>query len=140
MLVMTNSSNGEGIFRPLVEALLGETAFPFDWDGYTPYDRLAPLPKLKEHKPVTLTADQLNRLAGKYALTADIVLTVTVENGRLFVRENDEEKQEYLAESPNDLYSTTSTDECSFQPETGPAQVLVLHLDNGQNPELKRVP
>jgi hypothetical protein len=140
MLVMTNSSNGEGIFRPLVEALLGETAFPFDWDGYTPYDRLAPLPKLKEHKRVTLTADQLNRLAGKYALTADIVLTVTVENGRLFVRENDEEKQEYLAESPNDLYSTSSTDECSFKPETGPAQVLVLHLDNGQNPELKRVP
>jgi len=140
MLVMTNSSNGEGIFRPLVEALLGETAFPFDWDGYTPYDRLAPLPKLKQHKQVTLTADQLNRLAGKYALTADIVLTVTAENGRLFVRENNEEKQEYLAESPNDFYSTTSTDECSFKPETGPAQVLVLHLDNGQNPELKRVP
>jgi hypothetical protein len=26
MLEMTNSSNGEGIFKPLVEALLGETA------------------------------------------------------------------------------------------------------------------
>jgi CubicO group peptidase (beta-lactamase class C family) len=36
MLVMTNSSNGEGIFRPRVEDLLGETAFPFGWDGYTP--------------------------------------------------------------------------------------------------------
>lgn len=140
MLVMTNSSNGEGIFRTLVEALLGETAFPFDWDGYTPYDKLPPLPKLKEHKRVTLTADQLNRLGGKYALAADIILTVTVENGRLFIRENNEEKQEYLAESPNDFYSATSTDECSFKPETGPAQVLVLHLDNGQNPELKRVP
>ena len=140
MLVMTNSSNGEGIFKPLVEALLGETAFPFDWDGYTPYDKLPPLPKLKEHKRVTLTADQLNRLAGKYALTADIILTVTVENGRLFIRENDEEKQEYLAESANDFYSITSTDECSFKPETGPVQVLVLHLDNDQNPELKRVP
>lgn len=140
MLMMTNSSNGEGIFRPLVGALLGETAFPFDWDGYTPYDKLPPLPKLKEHKRITLTADQLNRLAGKYALTADIVLTVTVDNGRLFIRENDEEKQEYLAESPNDFYSTTSTDECSFKPETGTAQVLVLHLDNDQNPELKRVP
>ena len=140
MLVMTNSSNGEGIFRPLVEALLGETAFPFDWDGYTPYDKLPPLAKLKQHKRVTLAADQLNRLVGKYALAPDIILTVTVENGHLFIRENDEEKQEYLAESPNDFYSATSTDECSFMPETGPAQVLVLHLDNGQNPELKRVP
>jgi CubicO group peptidase (beta-lactamase class C family) len=140
MLVMTNSSNGEGIFKPLTEALLGETGFPFDWGGYTPYDKLPPLPKLKEHKQVTLTAEQLNRLAGRYALTPDIVLTVTVENGHLFVRENDEEKQEYLAESPNDFYSASSTDTCNFQPESGPAQILVLHLDNGQNPELKRVP
>ena len=140
ILVMTNSSNGEGIFRPLLESLVGETAFPFDWDGYTPFDKLPPPPKLKEHIRVTLTPDQLNRLAGKYALTADIVLTVTVDNGGLFIRENDEPKQEYLAESPNDFYSATSTDECSFKPNTGPAQVLVLHLDNGQNPELKRVP
>lgn len=140
ILILTNSSNGEGIFKPLMEALLGETGFPFDWDGFTPYDKLPPLPKLKEHKRVTLTTDQLNRLAGKYELTADIVLTVTVENGRLFIGENEEPKQEYLAESPNDFYSTTSTDECSFKPEAGQAQVLILHLDNGQNPELKRVP
>ena len=140
ILVMTNSSNGEGIFRPLVKALLGETGFPFDWDGYTAYDKLSPLPKLKEHKSVTLTAGQLNRLAGKYALAPEAILTVTVENGHLFIRENDEEKLEYFAESPNDFYSAISTDECSFKPETGPVQVLVLHLDNGQNPELKRVP
>jgi hypothetical protein len=68
------------------------------------------------------------------------VLTVTIEKGHLHIRENDEEKQEYLAESPNDFYSATSTDECSFKPETGEAQVLVLHLGNGENPELKRVP
>jgi CubicO group peptidase (beta-lactamase class C family) len=140
MLVMTNSSNGEGVFKPLAEALLGKTGFPFDWEGYTPYDKLPPLPKLKAHKRVTLTAEQLSRLAGRYALSAEIVLTVTVENGRIYLRENDEDKQEYLAESPNDFYSATSTDECSFTPETGPAQVLVLHLDNGQNPELKRMP
>jgi len=139
MLIMTNSSNGEGIFKPLVEALLGETGFPFDWDGYTPYDKLPPLPKLKEHQPVALTVDPLNRLAGRYALNAEIVLTVTVEDGHLNIREDDEPKQELLAESPNDFYSTTSTDECSFKPATGPAEVLVLHLDDGRNPELKRV-
>jgi CubicO group peptidase (beta-lactamase class C family) len=140
ILVMTNSSNGEGIFKPLVKALVGETAFPFNWEGYTPYDELPPLPKLKERKPVTLTTEQLDRLAGRYALSANIVLTVTVENGHIYIREDDEDKQEYFAEGPNDFYSATSTDECSFKPDTGPAQVLVLHLDNGQNPELKRVP
>jgi len=140
LLAMTNSSNGEGIFKPLVEALLGQTGFPFDWDGYTPYDKLPPLPKLKEHKRVTLTSEQLNRLAGRYALSTDIVLTITVKDGHLYIRENDEPDQEYLAESPSDFYSASSTDECTFSPDTGPAQVLVLHLDSGQNPELKRVP
>ncbi len=140
MLVMTNSSNGEGIFKPLVEALLGQTAFPFDWDGYTPYDKLPPLPKLKEHKKVTLTAEQLSRLAGRYALSKDIVLTVTVENGKLFIAEGDEPKQEYLAESESDFYSASSSDECTFKPATGPSQVLVLHLDDGRNPELKKLP
>ena len=61
ILIMTNSSNGEGIFKPLIGALLGPTAFPFDWEGYTPYNLLPPLPKLKEHKPVTLTAARLNQ-------------------------------------------------------------------------------
>jgi len=140
LLVMTNSSNGEGIFQPLVEALLGSTGFPFDWDGYTPYDKLPPLPRLKEHKKVALTPEQLNRLAGRFALGADAVLTVTVRDGRLFLREGEEPEQEYLAESANDFYSTASSDECSFKPETGPAQTLVLHLDDGRNPELKRVP
>lgn len=140
LLIMTNSSNGEGIFEPLVEALLGETGFPFDWDGYTPYDKLPPLPKLKEHKKATLTAEQLNRLAGRYALTADLALTVTVESGHLFIQEGNEPKQEYLAESPSDFYSATSSDECTFKPESGPAQSMVVHLDDGRNLELKRVP
>jgi len=140
ILILTNSSNGEGIFKQLIDALIGPTSFPFEWENYTPWDKLPPLSPQKQHHPIPLTAEQLNRLAGKYALSADIILTVTIENGHLFIRENDEEKQEYLAESLNDFYSATSADECSFTPEVGQAQVLILHLDNGQNPELKRVP
>jgi hypothetical protein len=45
--------------------------FPLEWDGYTPFDKLPPLPKLKEHKPVTLTTERLHRVAGHYALSAD---------------------------------------------------------------------
>jgi hypothetical protein len=57
----------------------------------------------------------------------------------LFVQENDEPKQELLPESPQDFYSATSSDECTFKPDSGgPAQVLILHLD-GKDIELKRV-
>jgi len=94
---------------------------------------------LKEHKKVSLTLAQLNRLVGRYALPPDVVLSVTVENGRLFVQENDEPKQELLPESFQDFYSAISSDECSFKPAgEGPAQVMVLHL-GGRDVELKRV-
>ena len=140
ILIMTNSSNGEGIFKPLIDAVLGPTSFPFEWENYTPYNLLPPLPKLKEHKAISLSSEDLNRLVGRYALSVDVVLSVTVENGRVFIQENNEPKQEYRAESQQDFYSTSSSDECSFRlGPSGPAQALILHLD-GKDLVLKRVP
>ena len=97
-------------------------------------------PNSRSIRARSLTQAQLERLTGRYALKEGIVLTVTVEDGHLFLRENDEEKQEYLPESSQDFYSTTSSDECIFQPAEGPAQVLGLHLDDGRNIEFKRIP
>jgi len=137
---MTNSSNGEGIFKPLIDAILGPTSFPFDWERYTPYNLLPSLPKLKEHKTISLTVDQLNRLTGRYRLAPDVVLTVTVEDAQLYIQENDEPKQRILAESAQDFYSATSNDECTFEPATGTAQRIVLHLDDGRNVVFTRLP
>ncbi len=140
ILIMTNSSNGEGIFKPIIDSVLGASSFPFDWEGYTPYNLLPLLPKLKEHKSVSLTPEQLNRLVGRYSLPPDVVITVTVENGRVFFQENDEPKQELLPESPTDFYSANSSDECSFKlTDAGPAQALILHLGD-KDVELKRIP
>ena len=138
ILIMTNSSNGEGIFKPMIDSLLGPTSFPFDWEGYTPYNLLPPLPKLKEHKTVPPTPEQLKRLVGRYSYPPDIILSVTVDNGHLYIQENDEPRQEFLAESPRDFYSTTSTDEYTFKPASGTAQILILHLGD-KDLELKRV-
>jgi CubicO group peptidase (beta-lactamase class C family) len=140
ILILTNSSNGEGIFKPLMDALLGPTDFPFEWEGYTPYTELPPLPKLKEHKKVTLAAAQLERIVGRYGLSSDVVITVTVQDGRMFLQENDEPKQEYFAEGPQDFYSAVSSDEVTFAPADGStAQVMILHAD-GKDFRLKRLP
>jgi CubicO group peptidase (beta-lactamase class C family) len=139
ILILTNSSNGEGIFKPLIDSLLGPTAFPFDWENYTPYNSLPPLPKLKEHKPITLAPSAIERFVGKYKYPPDIVLTVTVEKNRLFIQENDEPKQEFLAESSQNVYSSSSSDEYTFSPATGRAQSLILHLED-KDLEFKRVP
>ena len=38
ILLMSNSVRAEGIFKDLVDALLGETGLPWAWEGYIPYD------------------------------------------------------------------------------------------------------
>jgi hypothetical protein len=45
LLIMTNSSNGEGIYRELLETLLANKLTPIAWEGFTPYDQLPPRPR-----------------------------------------------------------------------------------------------
>jgi hypothetical protein len=75
---------------------------------------------------------------GRYALQADALLSVTQENGHLFIQENDEPKKKLPAESAQDFYSRSPGDEYTFKPAEGAAQVLVLRLDR-KNLEFKRV-
>jgi CubicO group peptidase (beta-lactamase class C family) len=43
VIIMTNSSNGESIFKELVEELAGVT-IPWEWEGYAPYQASVKLP------------------------------------------------------------------------------------------------
>ena len=38
ILILSNSSNAESIFLYLVNAMLGKTGLPWEWEGYVPYD------------------------------------------------------------------------------------------------------
>lgn len=38
VIIMTNSSNGESIFKKLLELATGDQSLPWRWEGYTPYD------------------------------------------------------------------------------------------------------
>jgi len=40
IVIMTNSANGEGIYKGLLESLLRNTYTPIEWEGFTPYDRV----------------------------------------------------------------------------------------------------
>jgi CubicO group peptidase (beta-lactamase class C family) len=42
IVIMTNSSNGEGVFKELLESLLRNTFTPIEWEGFTPYEQLPP--------------------------------------------------------------------------------------------------
>jgi len=38
IIILANSENGETIFQPLLEALIGNTCIPWRWQGYISYD------------------------------------------------------------------------------------------------------
>ena len=42
MIIMTNSDNGEKIFKELLEKIIGDTFTPWEWEGYIPYDKIEP--------------------------------------------------------------------------------------------------
>jgi CubicO group peptidase (beta-lactamase class C family) len=40
IVIMTNGANGEGIYKELLETVLGNRFTPIEWEGFTPYDEL----------------------------------------------------------------------------------------------------
>ncbi len=138
IVIMTNSSNGEGIFKYLLETLLKNTFTPIEWEGYTPYDKLPPRPPLKQHKQVTIDPKLLDRYAGRYVFQPNVVLVMRREGDHLSVQENDEPKQDLLPESDTDFLSTTADDVYTFvSDKDGHVTSVVLHT-GGESIEMKR--
>jgi CubicO group peptidase (beta-lactamase class C family) len=128
LLLMTNSSNGEGIFPELLKTLLGDPGTPLVWEGFTPYEALPPRVPLTQHTEVILARKLLQRRVGRYRVSGDIVLTFSREGARRYVQENDEPKQELGAESDVRFFSKASDDAYTFQLDgQGRPTAVVLH-------------
>jgi len=139
ILIMTNSSNGEGIYKALLETLLHNTYTPIEWEGFTPYDQLPPRPPLKRHKEVTVDPRLLDKYVGRYRFSPEIVLAITREGNTLFVQENDEPKQELGAEGERRFFSKTADDEYSFEIDSsGRVTTMILHT-GGKDLPMKRI-
>jgi hypothetical protein len=140
MVIMTNSGNGEGIFKDVLETVLADTYTPLVWEGYTPYDKLAPRPPLAKHTVVQVDATTLDRYAGKYVPGGGVKVVLTIERSgdHLAVQENDEPKQTLLPESATQFFSTTSDDVYRFESDAqGHVTHLILHTD-GQDIRIPR--
>jgi len=135
IVIMTNSANGEGIFKEVLETTLKDTFTPIEWEGYTPYDKLPPRPPLQQHKHVAVDPTVLDRYVGRYSIPPDIVLTIRREGDHLSVQENDEPKQDLLPESATDFYSATTDDAYTFETDNqGRVARIVLHTDGKDIP------
>ena len=139
IVIMTNSSNGEGIFKELLETLTRNTFTPIEWEGFTPYSQLPPRKPLKERKEVVLDSKLLDRYVGRYGEPPNLILTIKREGDHLSLQENDEPKQELFAESEIKFFSKLNDDEFTFQVDNqGRATTMVLHIA-GKDIPLKRI-
>jgi CubicO group peptidase (beta-lactamase class C family) len=135
MFIMTISSNGEGIYKDLLETLLKNPYTLIAWEGFTPYDKLPPRPPLKQRKVIVVDAKVLEGYVGRYGLPPNIVLTITRSGDHLAVQENDEPVQQLLAEGPRRFFSETADDEYTFEVDAqGRAAVMALHTEGRDIP------
>lgn len=140
IVIMTNSSNGEGIYKDLLETLQRNIFTPIEWEDFTPYNQLPRRPPLKEHKVVKLPPAVLDLWVGHYG-QPNLVLTVRREGDHLSVQENDEPKQELFPENTSDFFSKVADDVYTFQFDsqshtsrvilhTGGKDILIKRLDS----------
>ncbi|HTZ96810.1 MAG TPA: serine hydrolase [Terriglobales bacterium] len=143
IIILTNSSNGEGIFEDLLETSLKNSYTPIEWEGYTPYDKLPPRPPLVVHKEAAIDPKSLDGYLGRYVFTPGVVLMITrAEGTHLFVQEfvqgSGEPKQELAPEGDRKFFSMTTDDEYTFEVDSsGRATGMVLHTD-GRDLPMKR--
>ena len=139
MVIMTNSSNGEGIFKDLLETLIRNTFTPIEWEGYTPYSQLPPRKPLKQRKEIVVDAKLLERYVGRYGEPPNLILTIKREGDHLSIQQNDEPKQDLFAESQINFFSKLNDDSLTFQVDSqGRATGMVLHVD-GRDTPIKRI-
>jgi CubicO group peptidase (beta-lactamase class C family) len=104
MLIMTNSSNGEGIYQELLETVLKNTYTPVKWESFTPYANAKPPATIPAHHEIALAPAQLARFVGSYRTDPTVLLTVTLENDQLFLQENDSAKHQLFAEGDRQFF------------------------------------
>ena len=138
MIIMTNSSNGEGIYKGLLESLLADTFTPIEWEGFTPYDKLPPRKPLPVHHEVTIDSKLLERLTGRYEAAFQgmtIPIVITASGGHLILTEGDEPPGELFAEGELQFFSKTSDDVITFDLDgAGKPVRLVVHTGGREVP------
>lgn len=90
MVIMSNSANGEGAYKTLLEPLLHNSSTPIAWEGFTPFNQLPPRPPLKQHHRVSLDAAVLQKYVGRYGDPVNfpnIVLTIRQQEDHLSIQE-----------------------------------------------------
>jgi CubicO group peptidase (beta-lactamase class C family) len=127
VIIMTNSSNGESIFKELVEKITNIT-IPWEWEGYTPYRPTVRLPE-----------KVLQQFTGEY--NGKLKATITLVNGRLKVKSETTGLPETNLYPENDhhFFLKVMDTDMDFVKDANGKVVKVILDDEGEHYELKKI-
>ncbi|HEV7503573.1 MAG TPA: serine hydrolase [Thermoanaerobaculia bacterium] len=126
-VVMTNSDNGV----PLAEEILRSVSAEYGWPDYVPVEKVI----------VTQPAEVLRDYVGRYRLDDGLVITVTVENGKLMGQPGDRPKLELLPQSTTLFFLREMQADVEFRrDEHGAVTALVLHEGEQEPSVAPRLP
>lgn len=124
IVIMTNSSNGEGIYKAILETVLRDTFTPIEWEGFTPYNEPA-------HTTVSLDPHVFERLAGRYVARTGLALTVVPMVGKLGVSAG-RDGHEFLADGDLEFFSQNLHIVLNFGIDSGgKASRVTVHYTDG---------
>jgi CubicO group peptidase (beta-lactamase class C family) len=116
IVMMSNSSNAEGIFQELLERLIKNTYTPIEWEGYTPYAQRPALPPLPERRTVTVDPQILDAYSGRYQAQGQRVWTVARDGASLSISEEGDARPTLLIPGSDTLfYDRTGDAEITFE-------------------------
>jgi CubicO group peptidase (beta-lactamase class C family) len=139
IVIMTNSSNGEGMFKELLETLLADTFTPIEWEGYTPYEKLPPRSPLQSRQEVTVDPKLLDKYAGRYGDPPNLILIVRREGPHLSIQENGQPKQEIFPESDVSFFSKIADDVISFETDRNGRVTRMVLRTGGREIPIQRI-
>lgn len=124
-VVMTNSDNGGRLYGEIVRGIAGI----YKWESYLP----------TPYEVFKTTPEQLNSLVGKYQRDPDHMVTVTLENGRLFARLTMQEKGELFPISETRFVRVTERMVYEFVVDPGTKKVVrMVGRRDGREPVFQR--
>jgi len=138
IVIMTNSSNGEGIFKELLQTVQHNTFTPVEWEGYTPYDRLPPRPPLPKRSIVIVDPNVLNGYVGRYRLD-EATLVVRRQGDHLSIQENDESPQELFAQGERVFISEVADDVFTFEVDAAGRATKMILRSGGRELAIPRI-
>ncbi len=125
IVIMTNSSNGEGIFKELLETLLKDTFTPIEWEEFYPVAH-AYLPRTKaspaSRRRLRSILELLDRLTGEAAGISPRSwsrVSGRRRDGHLAMQKNDEPPIEIFPEAELKFFSKAADDVVTFDLDSG---------------------